>query len=97
MKPVYFAVLGLFLALPALAQEADIPLFDDGDRPNLGRHAKPLDQITLTPPELPTVKVSLSERKHPPVLPHRSRILYRRTLLRILHRPAASWFLRRWI
>lgn len=39
MKPVYFAVLGLFLALPALAQEADIPLFDDGDRPNLGRHA----------------------------------------------------------
>ncbi len=65
MKPVYFAVLGLFLALPALAQEADIPLFDDGDRPNLGRHAKPLDQITLTPPELPAVKVSLSERKHP--------------------------------
>lgn len=65
MKPVYFAVLGLFLVLPALAQEADVPLFDDADRPNLGRDAKPLDKITLTPPELPTVNVSLSERDHP--------------------------------
>ena len=52
MKVFYCAVFGLFLSTGAFAQGIDVPLFED-DVPNIGRQAKPLGEIHLTPEELP--------------------------------------------
>ena len=57
MKILYAGICCLFLPMVAGAQNA-VPLFED-DVPNLGREAKPLKEIHLTPDELPDVKVSL--------------------------------------
>ena len=65
MKVFYCAVCGLFLSTGALAQGVDVPLFED-DIPNIGRQARPLEEIHLTPDELPDVKVSLDETKPVP-------------------------------
>ena len=65
MKVFYCAVCGLFLSTGALAQGLDVPLFED-DIPNLGRQAKPLEEIHLTPDELPDVKVTLDDTKPVP-------------------------------
>ena len=62
MKVFYCAVCGLFLSTGAFAQELDVPLFED-DIPNIGRQARPLEEIHLTPEELPDVKVSLDKGK----------------------------------
>lgn len=60
----YIAVLSLLLATPTLANETIIPLFDD-DVPNLGRQAKPQDNIVLTPSQLPEVRVNLDNTTLP--------------------------------
>jgi len=59
MKTLYIGICCLFLPMVAGAQ-TNIPLFED-DMPNLGREAKPLKEIHLTPDELPDVKVSLDD------------------------------------
>lgn len=49
----------------ALAQEVEIPVFDDPapNVPNIGRHAQPLDSLVLTPKPLPEVEVPLNPDK----------------------------------
>ncbi len=49
----------------ALAQEVEIPVFDDPapNFPNIGRHAQPLDSLVLTPKPLPEVEVPLNPDK----------------------------------
>lgn len=46
----------------ALAQEVEIPVFDDPmpNLPNIGRNAQPLDSLVLTPKPLPEVEVPLN-------------------------------------
>ena len=63
MKTLYIGICCLFLPMIAGAQ-TNIPLFDD-DVPNLGREAKPLNEIHLTPDELPDVRVSLNDSEKP--------------------------------
>ncbi|MDY6407471.1 MAG: hypothetical protein SPL08_02045, partial [Pseudomonadota bacterium] len=59
MKTLYAGIFCLFLPLVATSQTS-IPLFED-DIPNLGREAKPLKELHLTPDELPDVRVSLGD------------------------------------
>lgn len=49
----------------ALAQEVEIPVFDDPvpNLPNIGRNAQPLDSLVLTPKPLPEVEVPLNPEK----------------------------------
>lgn len=49
----------------ALAQEVEIPVFDDPvpNLPNIGRNAQPLDSLVLTPKPLPEVEVPLNPDK----------------------------------
>ena len=63
MKTLYIGICCLFLPMIAGAQ-TNIPLFED-DVPNLGREAKPLKEIHLTPDELPDIKVSLDDSVKP--------------------------------
>ena len=63
MKTLYIGICCLFLPVIAGAQ-TNIPLFED-DMPNLGREAKPLKEIHLTPGELPDVRVSLDDTSKP--------------------------------
>lgn len=62
MKKIYLFCATLFLSLSAVAQGVDVPLFDD-DVPNLGRRAKPLDHIVVTPSQLPEVSVEIDDTK----------------------------------
>jgi len=78
MKTLYIGILCLFLPVVTLAQETSIPLFED-DVPNLGREAKPLKEIHLTPQALPDVRVSLDDSAKPirpqpkPALPSKTK------------------------
>ena len=62
MKKLLTVAVVLGLSLPVLGQE--VPLFDD-DVPNLGRDAKPQDEIVLTPSQLPEVRVHLDNSAKP--------------------------------
>jgi len=65
MKKLYLTAAIMLLASPVFAEEVDIPLFEE-DTPNLGRQAKPQDNIVLTPNELPDVRVQFeTEKKRP--------------------------------
>lgn len=58
MKKLYLVAFCLFFSATTVAQDIEIPLFDD-TKPNLGRDAKPLDSIVLTPSQLPAVRIPL--------------------------------------
>lgn len=62
----YVAIVSLFFVLPAFAEDMTVPLFDD-DVPNLGRQAKPQDNIVVTPSQLPEVRVELDNTVQKPV------------------------------
>ena len=62
----YMVIVSLLFVLPALAEEMNVPLFDD-DVPNLGRQVKPQDNIVLTPSQLPEVRVDLDNTVQKPV------------------------------
>lgn len=64
MKNLYAFLSVFLLAFATVAQDISIPLFDD-ETPNLGRNAKPLDNIVLTPPPLPAVSIGLEEAEAP--------------------------------
>ncbi len=64
MKKIYLIALMMLFAPVVAAQEPEVPLFDD-TTPNLGRNAKPLDSIVLTPAPLPPIRVSLNNEKKP--------------------------------
>lgn len=60
MKKIYLIALIMLFAPVVTAQEPEVPLFNDSV-PNLGRNAKPLDSIILTPSPLPAVRLSLGD------------------------------------
>jgi len=62
MKKLLIVAVMLGLSAPVYAQ--DVPLFDD-DVPNLGRGAKPQDEIVLTPSQLPDVRIHLDNTTKP--------------------------------
>ncbi len=62
MKKIYLIALMMLFAPVVTAQETEVPLFNDSV-PNLGRNAKPLDSIVLTPSPLPELRVSLTDEK----------------------------------
>ncbi len=64
MRKIYLMTFMLFWAPIVSAQDVEIPLFDD-TMPNLGRNAKPLDSIIVTPAPLPEIRVSLDNTTPP--------------------------------
>lgn len=62
MKKLFFVLCVAMISLPAVGQEIDVPLFDD-DLPNLGRDAKPQDEIIITPSQLPDVRIHLEDKE----------------------------------
>lgn len=69
MKKIYLLIFALLATGPVMAQE-DIPLFDDevATTPNLGRGATPLKELTLTPKELPDIRISLDDTRSAPAV-----------------------------
>ncbi len=63
MKRSYFIVLSLFLSFSVQAEDVYIPLFEDDIKPNLGRDAQPLKELSILPESLGDVKISLDDTK----------------------------------
>lgn len=66
MKNIALLIFVFLFSVPAWAQTAIIPLFDNTQPPpNIGRDAKPLDSLLITPNPLPPVRIDLQEGKAP--------------------------------